>query len=1105
MNTAMIVVLVAGAMSLFTMRREMFPEFDLEVVLVTVPYPGASPEEVEEGICQKIEEAVRSISGIKKQTSVAQEGAGFVVLELESDVRDVQRVLNEVRSEVDRIPSFPELAEDPEVEQITLRQPAIRVAVIGPDQKGQKAELKLRDVTEKVRDNLLLLPTVSQATILGEKNFQIDIEIPENTLRKYGLSIRQVADLVRRQNIELPAGNMKTDSQEILLRGKNKKLTGEGIARIPLVTQADGVVLTVGDLGTVRDEFEDVTSKSRVNGHPGLVVAVNRTSNEDLLGMAEDVRRYATQTALPPGYKMKVWMDQSIDVRDRLEMLTRNGIQGLVLVFLVLAVFLEMRLAFWVALGIPVSILGAGAAMMYMGHTLNMLSMFAFLMALGIVVDDAIVIGENIYEHRQRGLGLVEAAVVGTSEVLPSVVASVGTTVIAFVPLLYVSGVMGKFIAVMPVVVIAMLLISLLESAFVLPCHLAHRSENRGMLCSVHGWVRQQPTVVRWTFGAVLLAVVFLLAQVVYPLRRLGGMFRWINQHSTRWLEAFIARCYRPTLRFSVDHPSIVISAAAAVLLIALGFVRAGITPFVVMPKLDSNWINAKIVYPDGTPASVADAATKRIEAALNRACRKYASPGHNLLKIVHRTVGDTSSAGSIGPELRGGGSAAGGNLGAVVAELVDTSQRNVKSDVLIAEWRRQAGEFPGVESLTYGTPAFGPGGTPIEFKLLAKAEQMDELETAVDECKAKLANYSGVFDISDDSRPGKWEYQLKIKDKARAMGISLADLAETVRASYYGDEVMRLQRGRHEVKLMVRYPRADRRSLVDFEKIRVRTGDGAERPLTELADVHVARGYAEINRVNQLRSITIKADVDESRGNARKIVIDLKARFLPGLFKRHPGLHIRWEGQQEQTTESVDSLRIGMVVALLGMFVLLTLEFRSYLQPLMILAIIPFGLIGAIFGHALMGMSLTLFSVFGLVALTGVVVNDAIVLIDFINHRIRDGLPLKTAIIDAGCRRFRPVMLTSVTTVAGLLPILMEKSFQAQIVIPMAASLCFGLSATTVLVLILIPAFYTVYGRVILGEAVLPETPAPSEPLTPALQAGPSQADQPRESVLVE
>ena len=1043
MNTVMIAVLLIGAASLTVMRREAFPEFELEIILVSVPYPGASPSEVEEGICQKLEEAVRSIADIDKQMSIAREGSGFLILELDPDVPDVQKILNEVRSEIDRILSFPELAEDPEIKQITLRQPAIRINITGPefahlqDERRRQAELQIRAIAEGVREDLLQLPSVSQVNIIGERDYQIDIEVTEATLRQYGLSLSDVANIVRHENIELPGGTLKTSSQEVRLRGKNKRLLGHEIAKIPIVTDRNGTVHSVGDLAEVRDQFVDETAISYVNGKPALVVSVDRTTNEDLLAIAEEVKDYVAKTKLPYGYEISTWFDQSVNVRDRMETLSRNGLQGLVLVFLTLAIFLELRLAFWVAMGIPIAVLGAAAVLLTGGHTLNMLSMFAFLMALGIVVDDAIVIGENIYAHRRRNSDLSAAAVSGAYEVLPAVFASVCTTIIAFVPLLFVAGIMGKFIAVMPVAVIAMLVISLVESTLILPCHLAHE---KGALFLILGWI-------------------------LYPLRILSRMFSWCNERTARLMQWAIRRIYVPSLHWSLSNWPIVLSISMAMLLVTWGFVKAGITPWVLMPKLDSYLIEARIVYPDGTPGNVTDEACRRLEAAMGRINDRYGPRGSDIVKVIYRAVGNVSPPGTMGPDER----ATGSHVGVVEVELVEASQRPVHSETILAAWRDEAGEFPGAERVKFGTPEFGPGGTPIEFKLLAPKKYMADIEAATEDCKQELGKYPGVFDIADDSQPGKWEFQLRIKEKARSLGIPLGALAETVRASYYGVEVMRLQRGRHEVKLMVRYPEQDRHSLADFEEIRVRTPDNTELPLTELADIQVQRGYSEINRTDQFRSITITADVDESLQNAKDVVDDLKKEsgFLVGLRARYPHVNVRWEGQQKQTDESLHSLAIGFLGALFAMFVLLTLQFRSYFQPVLILLIIPFGAIGAVLGHAVMRMPITLFSVFGLIALTGVVVNDSIVLIDFINRRVRNGLPLRKALLEAGTRRFRPVLLTSMTTVAGLFPILLETSFQAQILIPMAVSLCFGLMLVTVLVLILVPTFYYLYARV--------------------------------------
>jgi hydrophobic/amphiphilic exporter-1 (mainly G- bacteria), HAE1 family len=1036
MNTLMIALLLIGGFCLWSMRREEFPEFELERIVIAVPYPGASPEEVEEGICLKIEEAVRSVDGIKKQVTVASEGSGSVILELESSVKDVQRVLNEVRSEIDRIPSFPELAEDPEVEQITMRKPAIRLAVIGPESDDPDAELKLREVAERVRDDLLQLPTVTQANLMGTRAYQIDVEISEAQLRSHGLSLSRVADIIRRENLELPGGLLKAESGNILLRGRHKRLTGDEISKIPLVTREDGVVLTVADLGIVKDEFADTVSISRVDGKPGLVISVDKTSNEDLLTIVATVRKFADNEEMPAGYSLHPWKDAAIAVQDRMDLLARNGLQGLVLVFLMLAIFLEFRLAFWVSMGIPVSILGACAILLYMDQTLNMLSMFAFMMALGIVVDDAIVTGENIYAHREKGKRFTQAAIDGTIEVFPSVLGSILTSIIAFLPLMFVSGLMGKFIAVLPVTIIAMLAISLFESTFILPGHLAHEES---------------------TFYRVI-------GFVLYPLKPVVWFFNWLNKHSGILLDRFIESVYIKIVEFLFRFPAIVVSVALSVLILSFGFVQAGMIPFVIFPKLDKNDVRAKIVYQDGTPSAITDAATKRLEKAIETVAVKYSSTdGGRILKTMHRTVGSAEAGNPANAMPQGAGS----HIGSVSLELVDTSQRTIRSNQLLAEWRKEAGDFPGADSVIFDSPNMGPGGVPIEFKLLAPSNAVSELEAAVEECKVRLAEYPGVYDIADDSAPGKVEFRIKIKERARAMGIPLFELADTVRASYFGAEVMRLQRGRHEVKLMVRYPDDERRSLANFDQIRVRGNDGAEYPITELADIEITRGASEINRVDQLRSITVSSDLNEQveGANAKEIVADLKADFfgLKSFAEKYPNVRVRWEGQEAESQDSIKSLMIGLALAMIGMYILLTIQFTSYLQPILIMMIIPFGCIGAIAGHFWLGLPVTMFSLFGLVALTGVVVNDSIVLIDFINHRMADGMPLHDAIIDAGRRRFRPVLLTSVTTVAGLTPILLETSLQAQFLIPMAASLSFGIMTSTVLVLILVPSFYCI------------------------------------------
>lgn len=1081
MNTLMLAIIAVGLFSAASMRRELFPEFDLEIILVTVPYPGASPEEVEEGICQKIEEAVRSIDGIKKQTSIAKEGLGALVLELNTGV-NVQKTLNEVRSEVDRIPSFPILAEDPEVKQITLRTPAIKVGLIGPDydEGDSHAERQLRELAELIRDELLRLPAVSQANIEGGKDYQIDVEISEQTLRRHGLTLQQVANILRRENLELPGGTIRTDSQDVLVKGKSKGTIGREIERIPVLTLPNGTALTVADLGNVHDHFIDVDSFTRVDGRPAMVVSIDRTSTEDLIMMTDAVHEYVASREMPPGFELVTWGDQSVEVRDRLDLLTRNGLQGLALVLLMLALFLNLRLAWWVAVGIPICILGACAVLFFSGQTFNMLTTFTFVMALGILVDDAIVIGENIFTHRQEGKSYLQAAIDGTVEVAPSVTASVATTIIAFTPLLFVSGVMGKFIAVMPLTMIAILVFSLFESILVLPCHLAHP---HGIPMGQGGGGGPRGSSDSRSLAAAMLvlpfrAVLSVLKWFSYPFIRLAGILSWLNVRVNGTVEYFASNIYVPTLRSCLHRPSIPVSLSLVLMLVAAALVQGGIVPFIIFPKMDSNTIDVNIAYPDGTPASVTDEATKRLELAIQKIHDELSEQGEPILRLTRRSVGYVTLA--QGPTLQSEES--GSHLGSVTAELRDTSERNIDSLTILSKWREAAGEFPGVESISFLNSETGPGGKPIEFKLLAPSHRMEELEEAVERTKAYLSEFPGVYDIADDSNPGKWEYQIRVKPEAVAMGVPLQELAETVRASFYGDEVMRLQRGRHEVKLMVRYPAHERRSLTGLDQIRVRTSDGAERPITELAEIEVNRSYSEINRVNQSRSITVSADLDESRANARAIVRELQAGFMPGLLEDFPEVSVRWEGQQEQTAESVFSLAVGLGIALAAMFVLLTFQFNSYFQPFLIMGIIPFGVAGAVIGHAMMGLPLTIFSLFGLVTLTGVVVNDSIVLIDFINHRARNGVTLEEALLESGRRRLRPIFLTSVTTISGLLPLLFERSFQAQILVPMAVSICFGLLFSTALILILVPIFYLTHARLTgtasLNETILVENP---------------------------
>lgn len=1072
MNTFLIASLIVGAVSMVIMRREVFPAFNLEILLVTVPFPGATPAEVEDGICQKLESATANIDGVRKMTSVAKEGFGYVILELDNNVSDVQKVLDETRSQIDQITAFmPPRAEQPEVKQIVFRAPAISVGIIGPElppgvernsPEALESERQLRELTEEVRSDLLDLrpvppsnpvrrmlsglfqpkgPAISSAEIAAERPYEISVEVSEDTLRQFGIGLSGFAQMIRTQNIDVPGGKMITGSQEMLLRGNNKREDGLGIADLPAITKSDGDVVRVGDIANVVDGFAETTSINLINGRPGLVVQVTKTNKEDLFTVVDAVKNYAATKEMPAGYKVETWGDISVDVVDRIDLLARNGAQGLLLVFLVLAIFLELRLAFWVAMGIPISILGAGFVLLAFGQTMNMLSMFAFLMALGIVVDDAIVIGENIYNKREEGLGNVAAVIEGTVEVLPSVTASVTTTIIAFLPLAFVSGVMGKFIAIMPMAVIAMLVISLIEGCFILPAHLAH--ENNLFL--------------RMLGGALYIFKPFLY------------VFEKLNAAASRLMKYAIEKIYEPMLRFSLSNRVIVLACAFGAAILVGGVVASGLAPLGMFPKLDGSEISGTLAFPNGTPAAFSAEGVAGLRAAIEEIDQEIQAEGYP--SVVHNLY---EKIGEVGDAMKGPtGVTNGSHVGSVSVLLTPPDERPYSAQELIAKWRDRVPKVPGAEALKFGSRSMGPGGSALEFKILADEKGADLLEDAAADCKAWLAAKAGVFDIEDDMRPGKWQRSLKLNNEGQALGLNEQDLAETIRSIYYGNEVMRVQRGRHEVKLMVRYPREARKTQNAFEEIRIRDNQGNERPLTEVAEISHSRELAEINRLDQRRSITVVADLDSKKVNGRQLIAEMKKDFIPGMLESYrekygANLTVNWEGEQQQNEESMSSMFVGFSIALLCMYILLTLQFRSYIQPLIIMSIIPFGWLGAIVGHAIVGIEITLFSFFGLIALTGVVVNDSIVLVDFINARVRKGVPLKDALASAGSRRFRPIMLTSMTTIAGLFPMLLETSMQAQVLIPMAVSLIFGLLFGTLLILILVPVFYSIYGSVL-------------------------------------
>ncbi len=1045
-NLIMLFIIVAGLLTLVKMRREMFPQFSLDMINISVDYPGSSPQEVEEGICIKIEEQIEGIEGISRTVSTAREGNGSVLVELESGT-DVRKVLDEIKDEVDRIDTFPVEAEEPQVIEVIKRDPTISVAVY-----GDLPEKRLRKIAEKIRDDLLdaqpvhadgssgflaLLKkllrrfkfrqpdTITQVDLVGVRDYEISVEVSEENLRRYGLSFDQVVAAVRSGSIDLPAGTIKTEQGEILLRAKGQLYTGDEFEQLPLITLPDGTVVNLGQVATVIDGFQDTDIKARFNGQPAAMVQVNRTSSQDIIELTRIVKDYIARQSrmLPADVHLAVWGDLSVMVQERIDLLLRNGMQGIVLVFIALALFLNIRLAFWVSLGIAVSFMGAFLALDYMDQTINMISLFGFIMTLGIVVDDAIVVGENVYSHYGRGKPPAAAVVDGLKEVGAPVVMAVSTTIVAFCPLLFIAGLMGKFIAVMPMAVIAILIMSLFEALVILPSHLHH--------ALVHSEIKS---------------------------RRLTSWHERVRSRVEAGLNFVIDKLYLPAIRYVVKNRYFTFSIGLGVLIISLGVVIGGYVPFVFFPKGESNWIIADASYPLGTPFQLTEETVERLEQKafdLDTTLAGYTQKDVPLVQNVFSLVG-------LIPRRDWKPAQIGSHVGEVWIEVASSEKRpRLSTTRILNQWRSLIGEIPGLESLTFSTLEGGPAGNPIEIQL--SGQDFDLLQQAAEEVKKEIATFPGTFDITDNFRPGKLERQIRIKPGARSLGVTMRDIARQVRQAFYGEEALRIQRGRDDVKVMVRYTNRNRRSLSGIEEMRIRTGDGREIPIEEVARIIPGRSYSVINRVDRKRTISVISDIDETRANASNIMAALKADFLPRLVQRYPGLTYAFEGQEKRTSESLDSIKTGYVLALMGIFLLLASQFRSYIQPIIIMMAIPFGLIGAILGHLVMGLEFTIISIFGIVALSGIVVNDSLILIDFINRAIRGGMEENQAVVESGRARFRPVLLTSLTTVAGLFPLLLERGFQAQFLIPMAVSISFGLIAATVLTLLYVPALYLI------------------------------------------
>lgn len=1009
-NLLMVCMLVGGGLSARRMVRESYPEFSLDHIAIEVSYPGASTTDIERAICTPIEEAVRGISGVFEISSSAQENFGIVWVALSSHVSDPQIALDEVKNRVDQITSLPRDAGKPVVHESIIRTGVINIAIF-----GDVPERTLKGYAQEVRDDLLANPGISQILLSGVRENEIIIEVSKQALAAYHLSLPEVMSVIATSSLDLPAGVIRTAEEEYTLRTAGQRYAAREYEDLVIVDRGNGAV-RLKDLGTVREGFEEAVVRGRFKGQPSVVVQVFKTPDEDATSMAAFVRDYVAQRQphLPDQLTMSVWADGSRDIDTRIEMLVENGLWGIGLVFLTLTLFLELRLAFWVAIGIPIAFAGA-LIMMYMnGQTLNMISLFALIMVTGIIVDDAIVIAESVHARRRLGAMPQQAAIEGTARMAMPVLGASITTIVAFVPLLYVVGIMGRFIHVLPIVVIAAVIASSVEAFGILPTHLC-RTHRYGARVSNGTWSRRR-----------------------------SRMDTFIAYAVTRW--------YRPLYRKAIRSRGATVSLTLALLLVSAGLVVGGRTPLVLLGAEDGNILRARVRFPEGTPLSLTEETVNRLTEAAWALNEDPALTPHAKGDLVRQVY-------SITGEFQDFLAFRGNNLCEVRVELMPAEERRLPDETIIEHWRRGVGEIAHATRVTLSRKPLGPLESPIEIRLLG--QDLDDMIEASTRIQTKLSEYDGLFNVEDDLIAGKRELIVGLQPGAEALGLTLDSVAKQLRYGFFGGEAVKLQRGRDQVTVRIRYPEEERRSVTDLERVRIQTPSGHEVPFREIATVRWSRGYSYIMHQDGHRRIRVIADVDDRVANSQRILDELDAGFLADVVDDYNDLTYVIAGNREYMAESVDSLFSGFAMAMVAIYTILAGMLRSYVQPVVILLAVPFGLVGVIAGHAVLGYDMTLMSLFGAVALSGVVVNDSLVLLDAVNRGIREGQGVRRAVLRAGELRFRAVTLTSITTVAGLMPILLERSSQAQSVKPMAVSLGCGLLFATLLTLFVLPATY--------------------------------------------
>ncbi len=1004
-NLLMVLLIALGLLALPSLRRETMPDFSIDSVQVTVAYPGAAAEEVEEAICQRIEDALDTVTDLDELRCEAREGQATATVDMREG-GDLDRFLAEIKTEVEAIDNFPDLAEDPLIRQINLTDLVISVAVTGP-----MAEPDLKVYAESIKDRMTRLPGVSQVHLLGFSERQIRIELDDVALRQFGLSVDDVARLVEMQSIDLPSGTVETGERDVLIRFADERRDPRTFEDLVILGGESGGELRLGQIAKITDRFELDEARVLLNGRRAALLQVNKTKSQDTLTVKNAIASFVAEerATAPPGVEFRLTQDVASIVEDRLTMLTRNSLQGLVLVLLVLWLFFSFRFAFWVAMALPASFLGSLFVMTVIGYSINMLTMVSLLIAIGLIMDDSIVIAENIASHLRRGKSGPQAAIDGTRQVAVGVLSSFATSICVFGPIAFLEGDLGKVLKVVPVVLIVTLSVSLIEAFLILPHHISH---------------------------------------AVAEARR--SAFRDRFEAGFAYLrERIMGRCIDLAIHWRYLTAGLILM----VFVLSLSMFAGGTLKFRAFPDLDGDVIEARVLLPQGTPLARTEAAVAQITTALERVNAALSADlpqGDVLVQSVLVQYNLNADAFESGP-----------HLATITVDLLGGGARRVRVDDILDLWRRETGPIADALTLSYKEPRFGPAGAPIDIRL--QGEDLESLKAASNRLIEWLARYGGVADLSDDLRPGKPEIRLRLREGATALGLDASSVAAQLRAAYFGRTASEIQVGPESFEIDVRLSAEDQDSLADVEYFALTLADGQQVPLSAVARVDVGRGFARIARIDGRRTVTIRGAVDAEKTNVNEVLADTRARFLPGLAESFPEVSVSLEGETAEQAKTQGSLLRGFLIGLLGIFLLLSFQFRDYTEPLIVMLAIPLALIGVIWGHLAMGLEVSMPSMIGFASLAGIVVNDSILLVTFIKIRVDEGHDVVEAAKLASRGRFRPVLLTSLTTIAGLLPLLFETSLQAQVLVPLVTSLAFGLLASTVLVLILLPALYAI------------------------------------------